>query len=214
MALRPVAMTKIGLLGLREDEERTLTVLHDLRVAQVEPLSPDALAELGPERGSETLRKIGDETLRFRGLLSALPPTGPPAPRRFDSIEEILAAAKTVTIDEEVGSLERENDRLQTEEKSIGDTLKVLGSMSFYTDRLYYLNSPSFLAFLGEADDEAFTKLRGSLPAQVDAQFIVGPSGPLRRFLLVCPSAGGEPLTTTAQSGRRGTVAGVRRVRR
>jgi len=200
MALRPVPMVKVGLLGLREHEERALTVLHDLRIAQIEPLSPEALAELGPERGSETLRRIGDETLRFRGLLSALPPSGLAAPRRFDSVEEILEAAKTVPIDEEVGSLERENDRLQTEEKSIDDTLKLLGSMAFYTDRLFYLNSPSFLAFLGEADPEAFAQLRSTLPAEFDAQFIHGPPGPPQRFLLVCRRAGGDTLTTTAQS--------------
>ena len=74
MALRPVRMAKVGFLGLKEDEERILTVLHDLRVAQIEPLSPEAMAELGPERGPEMLRQVGDETLRFRGLLSALPP--------------------------------------------------------------------------------------------------------------------------------------------
>jgi len=60
VALRPVRMAKVGLLGLKEDEERTLTVLHDLRLAQIEPLSPEAMAELGPERGPETLRQVGD----------------------------------------------------------------------------------------------------------------------------------------------------------
>ena len=200
MALRPIPMAKIGLIGLREDEERVLTVLHDLRVAQVEPLSPDVLALLGPERGSETLRRIGDETLRFRGLLGALPPTGSAAPRRFDSVEQILEATKTVPIDEEVGSLERENDRLQTEEKGIDDTLKLLGSMSFYTDRLYYLSSPSFLAFVGQADPEAFATLRSKLAPEVDPQFLLGPAGPPQRFILVCRSSAGDALSSTAQS--------------
>jgi len=53
VVLRPVRMTKVGLLGLKEDEEHILTVLHDLRVAQIEPLSPEAAAELGPERGPD-----------------------------------------------------------------------------------------------------------------------------------------------------------------
>jgi len=200
MALRPIPMAKIGLIGLREDEERVLTVLHDLRVAQVEPLSHDALALLGPERGSETLRRIGDETLRFRGLLGALPPSGTQAPRRFDTVDQILAAANAVSIDEEVGSLERENDRLQTEEKAIDDTLRLLGSMSFYTDRLYYLNSPSFLAFVGQADPEAFAALRSKLPPEVDPQFILGPAGPPRRFILVCRSSAGDALSSTTPS--------------
>ncbi len=201
MALRPVRMAKVGLLGLRDDEERTLTVLHDLRIAQVEPLSPDALAQLGPERGSETLRRIGDETLRFRGLRAALPPTGAPAPRRFDSVAEILAAATAVPIDGEVGALERESDRLQTEGKSVDDTLGLLDAIGFFPDRLYYLHSARFVTFLGEADPDSFARLRATLPPGTDAQFLLGPPGPVRRFLLVGRSAGSEALATAAQAG-------------
>jgi len=93
-------MQKVGFIGLRDDQERILTLLHDLRVAQVEPLSPAAMAELAPERGTDTLRQVGDEALRFRGLVSALPAVGPVQPRRFDSLAEVLAATRTVPIDE------------------------------------------------------------------------------------------------------------------
>jgi hypothetical protein len=88
-------MTKVGLLGLKDDRERILTVLHDLRIAQVEPLSPEALAELVPERGTETQRAIGDEALRFRGLKTALPAVPVGTPRRFDTLTDILTVAQT-----------------------------------------------------------------------------------------------------------------------
>ena len=41
--LRPVRMVKIGLVGLKDDRENILSVLHDLRVVQVEPISKAAL---------------------------------------------------------------------------------------------------------------------------------------------------------------------------
>jgi V/A-type H+/Na+-transporting ATPase subunit I len=198
--LRPVKMVKVGLLGLRDDEERILTILHDLRVAQVEPLPPATMAELGPERGSETLRRIGDETLRFRGLLTALPRVGVPVPRRFDSTADIFAAAATVPIDAEVGELKREDDRLLTEKKGAEDTLRLLEHLSFYPDRLEYLRSPNFLTFYGEAEPEALSELKSALPPSADARFVSGPAGESVSFLVVTRPAGADALSRAAQS--------------
>jgi V/A-type H+/Na+-transporting ATPase subunit I len=216
MVLRPVRMVKVGFIGLRDDEERVLTVLHDLRVAQVEPLSADALAELAPERGSETLRRVGDETLRFRGLLSALPVVGVPVPRRFDTLSDVFAAAGTVPIDAEVGELKRDDDRLLTEQKAVDDTLQLLEHLSFYPDRLEYLRSRNFLAFYSEASTEALDALRAALPPEADAQFIFGPPGEKVSCLVLSRPAGAEALSRVAQThglrlqaipGLHGTVA-------
>jgi V/A-type H+/Na+-transporting ATPase subunit I len=201
MVLIPVRMKKIGLLGLRDDEERILTLLYDLRVAQVEPLAPEEMAELAPERGTETLRAVGDEALRFRGLLNALPAVGPPAPRRFGNVTEILAIAQTVPIDSEVAELKREDDRLVTEEKGLRDTLALLDRLSFYTDRLEYLRSESFHSFYGEATPEALAALLGTLPREADARLLPGPvDEATRRFVLVLRPSGADALSRTAQS--------------
>ncbi|MGD1098967.1 MAG: V-type ATP synthase subunit I [Thermoplasmata archaeon] len=200
MALRPVRMAKVGLLGLKEDEERILTVLHDLRVAQVEPLSPDAMAELGPERGPETLRQVGDETLRFRGLLSALPAGHAGPPRRFDSIAEILAAAKTVPIDSEVGELKREDDRLATDEKATAGQAQLLERLSFYPDRLEFLDARSFHAFYGESTPEDYTTFASALSAEHDVQLLVGPPGESVRFLVLLPPGGVDTLSRLSQT--------------
>jgi V/A-type H+/Na+-transporting ATPase subunit I len=200
VTLRPVRMAKVGFLGLKEDEERILTVLHDLRVAQVEPLSPEAMAELGPERGPETLRHVGDETLRFRGLLSALPPVHAGPPRRFDSVAEILAAAKTVPIDAEVGELELEDDRLATEEKATAATVQLLERLSFYPDRLEFLDSKSFLTFYGEASPEDYAAFAAALPTETDVQLLLGPTGESVRFLVLLPPGGADTLSRVSQA--------------
>jgi len=200
VALRPVAMAKVGFLGLKDDEEKLLTVLHDLRLAQVEPLSAEAMAELGPERGPETLREVGDETLRFRGLLSALPRIANGTPRRFDSVGEILTAAKTVTIDGEVGELKREDDRLLTEEKAAADTAELLEGLSFYPERLDLLDSKNFLTFYGEAKEEAYREFTAALPPEADAQLLVGPAEETVRFLIVLRPAGADALSRLSQA--------------
>jgi V/A-type H+/Na+-transporting ATPase subunit I len=200
MVLRPLRMAKVGFLGLRDDEERVLTVLHDLRVAQVEPLSPDAMAELAPERGSETLRRVGDETLRFRGLLSALPAVGTPTPRRFDTLSDVFAAAEAVPVDDEVGGLKRDDDRLLTEQKAVDDTLQLLGHLTFFPDRLEYLRSPNFLAFYSEAPGEVLGTLRDALPPEADAQFFTGPPAEKISFLVLSRPAGADALSRVAQT--------------
>jgi V/A-type H+-transporting ATPase subunit I len=193
-------MAKIGFLGLKEDEERILTVLHDLRVAQVEPLPPDTMAELEPERGPETLRQVGDETLRFRGLMSALPPVHAGPPRRFDSVTEILGVAKTVPIDAEVGELQLEDDRLATEEKATAAQADLLERLSFYPDRLEFLDSRSFRAFYGEASPEDYATFTAALPADSGAQLLLGPPGDNVRFLLLLPTGGADLFSRLSQT--------------
>ena len=201
MALRPVRMVKIGFLGLREDEERVLTTLHDLRVAQIEPLRPEAMAELAPERGPETLRHVADETLRFRGLMSVLPKVPVPRPQRFESVADILAATERIPIDAEVGELSREDDRLQTEQKATSDTLALLRRLDFYPERLEYLRSASFLTFFGEVAPDRLASLRAALPPTTDARFIVAPTSEKEkaRFLVVSRLAGADALSRAAQ---------------
>ncbi|MGD0718087.1 MAG: V-type ATP synthase subunit I [Thermoplasmata archaeon] len=181
-------MLKIGIVGLKEDREAVLTTLHDLGVAQVETVSAETLRYLDPERGDELQRIVGDEALRFRGLKSALPPSPVGAPQTFQDLDATLAAAKSVPtaeVDDVVGSLEREDDQLQTENRSIGDTLEVLGKLAFYRQSLSYLDPKSSLVFLGETDPETYETLRAAVPPEAEAMFFAG--GVPGRFLLLAP---------------------------
>ncbi len=198
--LRPEKMAKVGLLGLQSDEPQILTLLHDLRLAQIEPLSPAALRELVPERPSELQRRIADQALRFRGLLNALPKLGAPRPARFDTVDDLLRATQGVTIDAEVGDLKREDDRLQTELKGVDESLGLLGRMTFYPDRLEYLHSANFVALFGEADPDALATFRAALPATADPQVIPGPAGATTPFLVILRTSGAEALSRAAQS--------------
>jgi len=197
--LRPARMVKIGLLGLRDDEGRILSLLHDLRLAQIEPLSPAALAELVPERGTETQRSIGDEALRFRGLKSALPRVPDGAPTRLDSIEQILAAARAVPIDAEVGDLKREDDRLTSEEKTLDERTALLEQLAFYRDRLEFLHAKSFVSFLGTGEPEARLAVASALPREADAQFLDDPTRP-GRFIVSLRTHLADALTRAAQA--------------
>jgi V/A-type H+-transporting ATPase subunit I len=194
-------MEKVGFLALRDDEDRVLTVLHDLRVAQVEPLSPRTMSELAPEHASEIGQRAASQNLRIRGLMSALPAVGSAPPRHFDSLEDVLAAADQLTIDDEVGALKREDDQLVTQEKDVRDTLTLLDNLSFYNEPLKYLWSENFLAFYGEASPGPLSVFQEALPQVADAQVIIGASDPLLvRFLVVLRPAGADALSRAGQS--------------
>ncbi len=198
--LRPVKMVRVGLLGLRDDRERILTALHDLRVAQIETLCPDALKEVVPERGTETQRTIGDETLRFRGLLAALPRVPPGPPLALHTLDEILATAKTVPIDLEVGELKREEDRLLTEERAVDESRRLLEQLAFYPDRLDVLHAANFLSFYGEAGAATYAALKAAIPADAEAIFLTSADPDPVRFLVLLRPAGADALARIAQS--------------
>ncbi len=205
MSLRPARMIRIGLVGLQDDRDRILTALHDVRLLSIEPLAPAALAELLPERSTDLQRRIGDATLRFRGLATALP-EGPAAPpRRFGGLDEILAAAQTVPIDDEVAALKREDDRLVTEERSIDETTRLLETLAVFPGPLDALASASVAAFAGEASSDALAAVRAALDAADAPTFFTG-AGPdeTTRFVVVLRARGGETLVKAAQK------AGVR----
>ena len=197
--LRPVKMQKIGIVGLKEDREAVLTTLHDLGVTQVETVSADTLRYLDPERGNELQRVVGDEALRFRGLKSALPPVPVGAVQTFQDLDATLAAAKSVPtteVDDIVGALQREDDQLQSETRSIGETLDLLGKLSFYHAPLSYLDPKSYLIFLGETDPETYDTLRAAVPPEAEAMFFAGDIP--GRFLLLAPRDQAEIVSRVA----------------
>ena len=74
MVLKPVSMEKIAIVGLRKNRQTVISVLHDLEVLQIEPLSKDASSHLRNERDNELTRQTSDQLLRIRALLTVVPP--------------------------------------------------------------------------------------------------------------------------------------------
>lgn len=202
--LRPVAMTKVAVVGLKDDRDRLLSILYDLNVAQVEPVGKETLQVLEPERASDVQRAVGDQLVRFRGLKVALPGAPAGAPRAFADLAAILAASRAVPIDEEVGALKREEDRLLTRRKALTDDLDLFGRFGFYRDRLEVLTARSVLAFFGEATTEAFGELREETPAIAEAMFLSAVVGTKVRFIVAVRAEQAEAVGRLAQA--RGVV--------
>jgi V/A-type H+-transporting ATPase subunit I len=192
-------MAKVGVIGLKEEQEQLLTVLHDLGVVQIEPIGREALEYVEPERASDMQRAVGDQLIRFRGLKSALPPKPIGSPVHFASREKVFEAAKEVTVDDEVGSLRRLEDEALTRQKSLQDTLKLLDRFSFFTERLDYLTPRNVLSFFGEAKPEVYARLRTEIPSLSEVEFFERAFPDHVRFIVVVRRDQGEAIGRLAQ---------------
>ncbi|HEV2428577.1 MAG TPA: V-type ATPase 116kDa subunit family protein, partial [Thermoplasmata archaeon] len=184
-----------------DDRERLMSVLHDLGVIQIEPIGPEALGFLSPERGSDRQRSVGDALIRFRALASALPPSPTPAVRSFADLDEILSAARAVPIDLEVAELKRTEDRLLSEGRARRDEAALLTRFSFYGDRLEWLHARRVLAFFGEADPKDFARFSSALTEEKGDVVAVAPGDPVR-FLIAVRSEHAEAVARLAQEAR------------
>ncbi len=202
--LRPVLMTKVGVVGLKTDRETILSVLHDQGVIQVEPLSKPTLAIFPAEGTPDMQRQVADQLLRIRGIKSALPPTGSVVAQAFPTMDGLLAAARAIPIEVTVTALKREEEKLQTERKSVADLLALLDRFSFYNGPLEYLHLEHLLSFFGEARTENYAPLRGQISAMADVVFLESPGPDTVRFVLAVNSDQAEAVSRLAQ--QRGVV--------
>ncbi len=199
--LRPLPMARVGIAGLKDDRDRILSVLHELGVLQVEPISSEALLEIGPERSSDRQKAVGEALTRFRALVAALPPVPVPGRRAFADLDELLAWASRVPIDAEVAELTREADHLGSERRTTAEEAALLERFAFYTDRLEWLSSKRLLAFFGEGSREDADRLRAALPKD-QAEIVASVDGDPVRFLVAARRENAEAVARLAQESK------------
>jgi len=165
MVLRPVSMTKIAIMGLRKNQQTAVSVLHDMEVLQLEPLSKDISAILKSERDNDLSRQVSDELLRVRALLTVLPPTKISTKKRFDSVDEVLQIASTIDIDESVANFEKEKESLLTKIKDTKNNLKLVEEFSFFPEDLKILKLSSATSYFGRIQSDKFEEFKKSINA-------------------------------------------------
>jgi len=165
LVLRPVPMSKIAILGLRKNQQTAVSVLHDMEVLQLEPLSKDISAILKSERDNDLSRQVSDELLRVRALLTVLPSTKLSTKKRFDSVDEVLQIASTIDIDESVANFEKEKESLLTQIKDTENNLKLVEEFSFFPEDLKILKLTSATSYFGRIQSDKFEEFKKSIDA-------------------------------------------------
>ncbi len=156
MVLKPVQMAMIAILGLRKNRESAISILHDLDVIQLEPLSKDVSTLLRNERDEELTRNVSAQLLRVRALLTALPTIPVKLRKRFASTDELLQMASSIEIDDQVSTIEKKKESLLTEKKDIENTIKLLEEFVFFPEDLKILQLSSATSYFGRIASEKF----------------------------------------------------------
>ena len=157
---KPVKMAKIAIMGLRKNQQTTVSILHDMEILQLEPLSKDVSAILKNERDNELTRQVSDQLLRVKALMTVLPSIPVTARKRFDSIDDLLQTARSIDVDEQVAGLEKEKEALLTEIQETENNLKLVEEFSFFPEDLKILQLSSATSYFGRIPSDKFEEFK------------------------------------------------------
>jgi len=160
---KPVQMAKIAIMGLRKNQQTSVSVLHDMEILQLEPLSKDVLDIVKNERDNELTRQVSDELLRVKALMTVLPSIPVTVRKRFDSIDDLLQTASSIDVDEQVASLEKEKEALLTEIKDTENNLKLVEEFSFFPEDLKILQLSSATSYFGRIPSDNFEEFKKAI---------------------------------------------------
>ena len=158
-------MAKIAIMGLRKNQQTSVSILHDMEILQLEPLSKDVLAIVKNERDNELTRQVSDELLRVKALMTTLPRIPVTVTKRFDSIDDLLQTANSIDVDEQVASIEKEKEALLTEIKDIENNLKLVEEFSFFPEDLKILRLSSATSYFGRITSDKFEEFKKAVNA-------------------------------------------------
>jgi len=162
---KPVQMAKIAIMGLRKNQQTSVSVLHDMEILQLEPLSKDVLDIVKNERDNELTRQVSDELLRVKALMTVLPSIPVTVRKRFDSIDDLLQTASSIDVDEQVAGLEKEKEALLTEIKDTENNLKLVEEFSFFPEDLKILQLSSATSYFGRIPSDKFEEFKKVIDA-------------------------------------------------
>ena len=163
---KPVQMAKIAIMGLRKNQQTSVSILHDMEILQLEPLSKDVLEIVKNERDNELTRQVSEtELLRVKALMTTLPHIPVAVTKRFDSIDDLLQTANSIDVDEQVASLEKEKEALLTEIKDTENNLKLVEEFSFFPEDLKILQLSSATSYFGRIPSDKFEEFKKAINA-------------------------------------------------
>ena len=160
MVLKPVSMEKIAIIGLRKNRQSTISILHDLEVLQIEPLSKDVSSQLRNERDNELTRKVSDQLLRIRALLTVVPPLPVESNKGFESVDKVLEFADSIKIDEQVATLEKDKEALLTTIRETENNIKLVEKFNFFPENLNVLQLKNTSSYFGSIDLKKFEEFK------------------------------------------------------
>ena len=199
--LKPAAMAKIAVIGLKKYRPQIISIIHEMNVIQLEPLSKEADSFLMKEQESDLHRHISDQLLRIRGLLNSLPPSSVSEKSKFSSIRELIQTLKSMDIDKNIASLERQKEAILTQIKETENNLKLLEEFSFFPEDFKLLHLSFARSYFGRVNLEKFSEFKKTLESNEGPIILYSQAKDnLLYFVLVLPPNFPSNILATAVS--------------
>ena len=195
----PAAMQRVAVVGLREERQKVISLLHDLGVVQIEPLSKTVASVLRAETDNAASKDVSEELLRIKSLMSALPATPVKEKRGFTSLADLIQTSRSVTIDNEVSSLKQRQERLTSELDDLKNRIGLVKNLDFIGADLSVLDLQSAASFFGTLSADAFQRLRAGVSTLQGVMVQSAGTDPVRVIVIV-PNAELEKFGATIQS--------------
>ena len=177
MVLKPIPMGRIAVLGLRKERQTVVSILHDLNVVQLEPLSKDVATLVRNERDNEMFRQVSDQLLRMKALRTVLPSIDATQCQRFTSMDQIIQATKSIDIDDKVATLEKEKEHLLTQLKETENNIKLVEEFSFFPEDFNVLQLKMAHSYFGRVDSKNYPAFKKALDVNNQDVFIYPKEG-------------------------------------
>lgn len=194
-------MAKIAVIGLKKYRPQIISIIHEMNVIQLEPLSKEADSFLMKEQESDLHRHISDQLLRIRGLLNSLPPSSVSEKSKFSSIRELIQTLKSMDIDKNIASLERQKEAILTQIKETENNLKLLEEFSFFPEDFKLLHLSFARSYFGRVNLEKFPEFKKTLESNEGPIILYSQAKDnLLYFVLVLPPNFPSNILATAVS--------------
>ncbi|MEO9277081.1 MAG: V-type ATP synthase subunit I [Nitrososphaera sp.] len=177
MVLKPVPMQRIAVLGLRNERQTVISILHDLNAIQLEPLSKDVSTMLRNERDNDLYRQVSDQLLRMKAFRTILPPIEVKQCQRFTSLDQLMQAVNSINIDNQVSTLEKEKESLLTQLKETENNLKLIEEFSFFPEDFNVLQLKSAHSYFGRIDSKNYAAFKKALDVNSQDVFVYPKEG-------------------------------------
>jgi len=177
LVLKPIPMGRIAVLGLRKERQTVVSILHDLNVVQLEPLSKDVATLVRNERDNEMFRQVSDQLLRMKALKTVLPAIEATQCQRFTSMDQIIQATKSIDIDDKVATLEKEKEHLLTQLKETENNIKLVEEFSFFPEDFNVLQLKMAHSYFGRVDSKNYPAFKKALDVNNQDVFIYPKEG-------------------------------------
>ena len=125
MGIRPEKMARIRIISLTKYRQGIVSILHSMRVIQLESVSKDVSSLLGSSNLDEQVDSVNDELQRIKGYESSLPPLSVER-RKIGGLEEALREAKKIDLGDEIKVLKSRQEDILTDIKDIKNRMEAV----------------------------------------------------------------------------------------